>query len=277
MSLNRLNFYSLWKKVLIVLNIVAFSFMLSVILNSYIALKSFYLSENVNVKRVNKKVSYNNYQNIAYLFKDIKTTKSNETTNYEENYEIIPDIKLIGTVIFKGKKLALLKKSKRTYMIKEGEIFDGYKVISIDKFSVKLGKNGRVFVIKPDIFSHKLTGKNLKINTNDTGIDTQTIVLSRNLVEKETADIGNLLKDVRLVPIVKNGETLGYKFTYVSPKSLLYKYGLRSGDFIKSINGMPVRTAEDAFKIYNMLRNESRIELEIDRFGKRKVIVYEIR
>lgn len=277
MSLNRLNFYSLWKKVLIVLNIVAFSFMLSVILNSYIALKSFHLSENVNVKRVNKKVSYNNYQNIAYLFKDIKTTKSNETTNYEENYEIIPDIKLIGTVIFKGKKLALLKKSKRTYMIKEGEIFDGYKVISIDKFSVKLGKNGRVFVIKPDIFSHKLTGKNLKINTNDTGIDTQTIVLSRNLVEKETADIGNLLKDVRLVPIVKNGETLGYKFTYVSPKSLLYKYGLRSGDFIKSINGMPVRTAEDAFKIYNMLRNENRIELEIDRFGKRKVIVYEIR
>lgn len=286
MGFFRLDIFAFTKNILIIFTIVSFSFLLAISINSYIAIKSFTLPEEVKIKKSKYKELFKPYNNIAYLFKKIEIKPAIKTENKsipEQNLETLPNIKLIGTLIFKGKKLALVKEENSEYLLKEGENFKGYKVLKIDKYFVKLEKNGKSYIINLDLSKKTLSFKsknNLsqrKIsNTYNQNSEIQTITLSKSLVEKETADIGNLLKDVRLIPVVKNGETVGFKFTYVNPRSILYKYGLRTGDFIKSINGMPVRTAEEAFKIYNMLRNENRVELEIERRGKRKVIVYEI-
>ncbi len=283
MGLNLGFLFNLLKKILIIVNIIAFSYMLSLIINSYLALKNFQLLENIEIKKEKKEKKEISLNFINSIFIKNTTnpviTKERSSSEGEKVVYNLKDIKLIGTLIFNKERIALLKYNGNTSLVKKGQIINGYKVTKIDKTVVYLEKNGKIYKITTDLSSRKTSiSKSAKTQniTSPAAESEQVIKLSRGLVEKETADIGNLLKDVRLIPVVKNGETIGFKFTYINPRSLLYKYGLRSGDLVKSINGMPVRTAEEAFKIYNMLRNENRIKLEVERNGKRKVIIYEI-
>lgn len=275
MGLNLNSFFTLLKKSLIVANIISLSFMLSIFVNGYIALKSLHIPENISIKKehINKKTQSYNYIKAIFLKTDSLNVKA-EIKQKNNKIYTLRDIKLIGTLIFNKERIALIDYNGKTLLVKKGKILNGYKIKKINKNSVYLIKNGEIYKIIRSISEGNF--KSLNVPKYETYTEKKVIKLSRGLVEKETADIGNLLKDVRLIPIVKNGETLGFKFTYINPRSLLYKYGFRSGDLIKSVNGMPVRTAEEAFKIYNMLRNENRIEIEINRNGKRKVIIYEI-
>jgi len=66
-------------------------------------------------------------------------------------------------------------------------------------------------------------------------------------------------------------------FESVKEGSLLAQNGLASGDRIISINGSPVVTTEDSFKLYNMLRTEKFVTLEVEGPSGRRTINYEIR
>jgi len=53
----------------------------------------------------------------------------------------------------------------------------------------------------------------------------------------------------------------------VDNDSPLYGVGVRSGDVIRSVNGIPVRSPEDAFKAYQQLGNQSSVQVELERGG----------
>ncbi len=89
------------------------------------------------------------------------------------------------------------------------------------------------------------------------------------------ADIGDIMQNLdkfigkaRIVPYFKGGEPYGFRVSNVDRSSLIYELGARSGDIVKSINGMPVKTPEDAFAAYQELMNESSVEVELERRNK---------
>ncbi|MDT8271979.1 MAG: type II secretion system protein GspC [Desulfomonilia bacterium] len=76
----------------------------------------------------------------------------------------------------------------------------------------------------------------------------------------------------RVVPYFREGEPYGFRVSNVTDEALIYELGVRSGDIIKSVNGIPVRTPEDAFLMYQELQNESSVELELERQGQSTTI-----
>lgn len=266
----------------------------AIIINAYISSKFFSLPEiksDVEKKKLNKTNYVNDYKYLKYIFiKDNLTTIISEKVQgntYEKDLISIQNmnnIKLEGIIRIKNENFAILNKNNQLVLVKEGKFFEGYKVKKIENYHIILEKNGKLFKVSLKVNksvktnnSFSKVNKNRKSNKNFINNEGNIIQIDKRFIEEKTADIGTLLKDVLLIPEIKNGQTIGFRFKYIKPNSLLYKLGLRSGDLIASVNNMPVRTAEEAFKIYNIIRNEKYVNVEIERKGQRKVLTYEVR
>ncbi|GAB6071790.1 hypothetical protein JCM14244_01670 [Venenivibrio stagnispumantis] len=270
--INIYNILDFFIKILVVINVIAFSFLASVVLAGFIGIKNLKLPEKIYSIQEEETDSKNKtYTNIKNIFLKENLFNLSEVQNNQQ-----PHINLIGTLLFGNLKLAMIENNGKIIILKERENFNGYYILKIEKDRIKLKNDKDIIEIK--IYSEKSTSQGNSIQNLPplSSLQNETIKLSRTIVEKETADVGNLLKDVNIIPVVENGQTLGYKFAYINPDSIAYKYGFRAGDTIISVNGMPVKTAEDVFKIYNMLRNENLINVVIERDGQRRTINYEI-
>ncbi len=286
---DKINFFKILNFSFVLLVILGLSFSLAVIINSYIFYKFFNVNDKVTVIHKEVQNLTKSYHYVDYLFKKITIPKvTQQPSNSQVQIQPIVeqpttniDIKLVGTIITKKDKAAFIKKNDKLQFVKINDKIGNLKVKDIKKYSLILtdGINQYEITISLKEGTGKLKKTKRRIRKEVASVSTtspDTYTISKREVEKETADLGKILRYVRIIPVVKNGETKGYKLAYVSPRSVLYKYGLRSGDFIVSVNGMPVKTAEEAFKLYNILRNEKTITLVVERKGEQKTITYEI-
>ena len=81
----------------------------------------------------------------------------------------------------------------------------------------------------------------------------------------------DLLKQATVVPS-GNG---GFLVKQMQPGSLYEKLGLRPGDVIKSINGQPLNSMEDAIRLYQQMPNIDDVQMEIMRGGKPEQLYYQ--
>ena len=79
------------------------------------------------------------------------------------------------------------------------------------------------------------------------------------------------LRQATVVPV--NGG--GFQLRQIQPGSVYEKLGLHSNDIIKSVNGEPVRTAEDAIRLYQQLPTLNSVQLEIVRNGSPQNLYYQ--
>ena len=67
----------------------------------------------------------------------------------------------------------------------------------------------------------------------------------------------------------------GFTVRQIQPGSLYAELGLRAGDVIKTVNGQPINTAEDAIKLYQQMPNIPSVQMEITRGGKPEFLYYQ--
>jgi general secretion pathway protein C len=79
------------------------------------------------------------------------------------------------------------------------------------------------------------------------------------------------LKQATLVPSSGGG----FLVRQIQPGSLYEKLGVRAGDVIKSVNGQPINTAEDAIRLYQQMSSISSVQMEITRGGKNESLNYQ--
>ncbi|WP_457643801.1 PDZ domain-containing protein [Persephonella sp.] len=253
---------------------------LSYLINGYLEYRFFTLPpENVKKLNIETEKKKKEYRYLAYILEDVPST---EVASGKKEKNVITlsttDVKLLGTVKIGNNYVALISSGGKKLFVKKGDRINGYRVTAIHKYYIILDKDGRSYRINLSLQK----GGGTFARTGSLSVqsasekDEQIIKLDKRFVEEKTADIGKLMKDVLVQPVVKNGETIGFMFRYVRPNSLLYNLGLRSGDLIVSVNGRSIKTVEEAFKIYNILRNESRVEVVIKRRGKEKTLIFQI-
>jgi type II secretion system protein C len=81
------------------------------------------------------------------------------------------------------------------------------------------------------------------------------------------------LGNARVVPYFKGGEPYGFRVSNLGTDAPVYAMGVRTGDIIRSVNGVPIRTPEDAFKAYQQFQNESNVQLDIERNGQSTTVM----
>lgn len=91
--------------------------------------------------------------------------------------------------------------------------------------------------------------------------------VDRAFVNKVLSNPAMLAKQARVVPSIKDGETRGFKFYGVRPGSLPKLLGVKNGDMVKSINGQPLTSIDEAMGMYTKMRNASSLNVVIERRG----------
>jgi general secretion pathway protein C len=102
-------------------------------------------------------------------------------------------------------------------------------------------------------------------------------VLDRRDVEQVMGDLPKLLSQARAVPYLVNGAMNGFRLDYIAPASFYEKIGLKYGDVLQQVNGTEIRDPGTMLTLFQQLRNEKTVKLDVLRNNQRTAMTFDIR
>ena len=102
-------------------------------------------------------------------------------------------------------------------------------------------------------------------------------VLDRREVEQAMGDLPKLLSQARAVPYVINGAMNGFRLDFIAPSSFYEKIGLKYGDVLQQVNGVDIRDPATMLTLFQQLRNEKTVKLDVLRNNQRTAMTFDIR
>lgn len=101
--------------------------------------------------------------------------------------------------------------------------------------------------------------------------------LDEGTVGQITGNINQLMTNVRLIPYFEGNKSAGYRVAAVRPGSAFEQLGFRSGDVIQQVNNVDLSTPDKVYTIFQNLKDEKKVTVNILRQGQKSSINYEIR
>ena len=144
----------------------------------------------------------------------------------------------------------------------------GYQLVSISNDFVYLKQNNEKYKI--EIYDKK---DSRPVSAKSTSGGNQPNIIRSSLSKAEfqqnvMSNIDNAMNGIRAGPYRENGVIEGFRLISVRPFNILYKYGVRSGDIIKRINGKKIDSTEKLYTMWQGLTDESKMVADIDRNGQ---------
>lgn len=121
----------------------------------------------------------------------------------------------------------------------------------------------------------RVSATNASIHVNQIGENTYS--LDEATVTELTGNINQFMTQVRIVPYFVANESAGYRLAAMRPGSAFAQLGFRGGDVIQRINDVELTSPEKMYTIFQNLKDEKRVTIDILRRGKKDTLTYEIR
>jgi len=102
-------------------------------------------------------------------------------------------------------------------------------------------------------------------------------VIDRREVEAAMADLPKLLSQARVVPYLVNGAPNGYRMDYIAPASFYEKIGMQYGDVLQRVNGVDVRDPSTMLSLFQQLKNERTVKVDMVRNNQKTTMTFELR
>lgn len=102
-------------------------------------------------------------------------------------------------------------------------------------------------------------------------------ILDKREVAAAMENLPQLLTQARVIPNFTNGRAEGFKVINIAQNSFYDKIGLKNGDVLQKINGIDINEPENFLKVFQQLKDESNITLDLIREGNKTTFKYEIR
>jgi general secretion pathway protein C len=102
-------------------------------------------------------------------------------------------------------------------------------------------------------------------------------VLDRREVEQAMGDLPKLLSQARAVPYLVNGTMKGFRLDFIAPASFYETIGLKYGDVLQQVNGVDIRDPGTMLTLFQQLRNEKTVRLDVLRNNQRTAMLFDIR
>ena len=208
-------------------------------------------------------------------------------------------IKLLGTVVqVNGKRsFAIIQdtgtREQKIHFVGD-EIREGTVITSVTRNRVVLLRNGLEEILEKDeepsespaaVRSRARPTRTAKARTTAKGQEAVTVrkvgdnnfVMDRREVEGVLQDFNKMLTQIRVVPHFADGKPDGFKIFNIRPGSLFASLGMVNGDIIKRVNGLDITGPEQALQMFQQLRDESQVTVDLERFRKNLTLQYEIR
>lgn len=190
-----------------------------------------------------------------------------ETTNY----------RLVGTVEGGSFAGAVLEDSSgQTFYRLNQKMPDGSAIIKVMHSRIHLKRaSGAVvnLIITDDTkivpMQPGAAGALKKLSNGRFAVDQKDVLAS-------TDNINQVLTQARALPYQEQGKTVGFRITEIVAGSIYDKIGLKDGDVIQRVNAQDVDDPAKFFQLYQGLRNERSIAIDLIRNGQRQSMNYEI-
>jgi general secretion pathway protein C len=92
-----------------------------------------------------------------------------------------------------------------------------------------------------------------------------------------TTNINQYMTQVRLIPFFEGNKSAGYRIAAIRPGTTFEQLGFQGGDVLQQVNGLDVSSPEKLYTIFQNLKDEKKVSVNILRQGQKNTLTYEIR
>ena len=85
------------------------------------------------------------------------------------------------------------------------------------------------------------------------------------------------MTQARAIPYMNEGKVDGFRMDFIMKGSFFEKIGLQAGDVLQRINGVELRDPSMALGLFQQLRNERTVAVDVLRNSQRTTLTYDIR
>jgi len=186
--------------------------------------------------------------------------------------------KLIGTVSGESFSGAVLEDSsgQAFYRIHQ-KLPDGSMIVKVMHDRITLKNAGGATIELSVVDDTKIiaiakpgSGGFKKVSEGKWQVDQKEILSS-------TENMNQILTQARALPYTENGKTVGFRISEIVPGSIYEKIGLVNGDVIQRVNSQEVDDPSKFFQLYQGLRTEPNVVIDVIRGGQHQTMSYEVR
>jgi len=102
-------------------------------------------------------------------------------------------------------------------------------------------------------------------------------VLDKREVSQAFDNLPRLLTKARIIPNFSQGKADGFRIVSIVPNSIYEKIGLKNGDILQRINGIEIKDPTSFLKIFQQIKDETHISLNLVRNNQKNAFEYDIR
>jgi type II secretion system protein C len=182
-------------------------------------------------------------------------------------------LNLKGIYLDRAIAFILVQNGKEDILIFKGDRFQGYTLVDIFPDKAVFEKNGRLYEV---VFSEPEGGA-ISINGTESVVDNGGFVsVRRKELSYYAKNFDAIWQNIKIQEIMKNNRLTGFKVGWIKKDSVFAKLGLQEGDIITGINGKPVSSVSEVFKIYQNLGKIDNLTIEIKRNNQERQLDYAI-
>jgi len=108
-------------------------------------------------------------------------------------------------------------------------------------------------------------------------IDENSFALDEAGLTHLYGNINQFMANVRITPHLEGNVSAGYRMAAIRSGTAFDKLGFRSGDILQNVNGVALSSPEKLYTIFQNLKDEKMVSVDIIRQGKKNTLKYEIK
>jgi type II secretion system protein C len=179
-----------------------------------------------------------------------------------------PDVTAVGIVMSPRPeaRTAVLRSEGRTRVVAIGETAFGGRVAAIDDGQVAIEfETGRVVL---RLLPGAPGGPGPALAAAEPADDGPSVMDRRDIERRLGEESSRILAETTLVPAMDGGRVNGFAITRMPEGTLLSDAGLRPGDVVTEVNGVPIDSLATLISLWPRLQTESAIRAVVMRNGQ---------
>jgi general secretion pathway protein C len=187
---------------------------------------------------------------------------------------------LIGTVegeTFAGAVLQDASNLQTFYRLQQ-KLPDGSRIIKVKRDRVTLSRPGGGTIEIQTVDDTKIVNVASKPapGSGVRRLSDGRYMVDQREVASSTENLSQVLTQARALPYIEQGKTVGFRISEIVPGSIYEKIGLVNGDVVQRVNAQDVDDPGKFFQLYQGLKDEKRISIDLLRNGQRQTLNYDI-
>ena len=275
------------KLILVVLMLLALAYTLAETLEGIFSTRSLVSDlekqvelERANVAQAGSVSAKRDFSKIekSHVFGDLKKANSNTPKKTAIKPKSNVPLNLIGTFVSDDSSAYAIiedKKKKLQEVFNKGEsIFDEAQLVNIfsDHVEIKRGEKIEILTLDDSALSSPKSAEGGVMSSGD-----NEFVVDETELNTALEDLPLLLTQARAVPYFRDGRAIGLRMFAIKSGSLYQKLGLRNGDILKTVNSNSLANIQEAMKLFETLKEERSIAVELERNKQNLQFRYSIR